>query len=79
MALLLVPIIASLWVSKKGAKNAFILLALLRGMSMAGVLYFYLIHQASANFLIPICFLEAWGRQLFKHSSPGLKFQDQAN
>jgi len=40
---------------------------------------FYPIHQASANFLIPACFLEAWSRQLFKHSNPGLKFQDQAN
>ena len=46
--ILLIPIIASFRASQKGEKNAFIVLAVLSGMSMAGFLYTYPIKQASA-------------------------------
>jgi len=56
--ILLIPIIASIRASKKGIKNAFILLATLSGLSLAGFLYFYPIKQASAYFLMPARFWE---------------------
>jgi len=56
--ILLIPTIASIRASKNGIKNAFILLAILSGLSMAGFLYFYPIKQASAYFLMPARFWE---------------------